>query len=220
MTSSLGLFLICGATAVLPLCPAEQEIRSILGTPDASWSVECAAQSGNELLLAAIKPSTSLRAAPRLEVAVKRGATTLRAGIELGGSEAALITAIDPEEWLLSLSVQPMGSARWIKVEAIGRRGEDNFSATGVISFFIVDGAKLKHIWTGLGNAAETRMDMCQLFTDATFKLLPGRILERTRTSKSTLFDPSDIDPDTAKQIAKNCVAPPPRQDRFPLAKQ
>jgi hypothetical protein len=219
LTAYLGIFLAASFAAVeahpRAKCPPEVEVRRTLGAEGKEWRATCEVEKGGDLLMAAVRAPASERQLPHLIVAVLGTSGLVRTEVDLQGPEEDEIRKIDAEEWGVSIRTEQVGRSRWIRAEAIGRAGEDLFSAQGVASLFALDGAQLRFQWTGLGDRAEAKFDACQLDTTTRFKLLPGGFLERTMRTRRTFADPDGTSSGLIKGLKKDCVAPPVRRDKF-----
>ncbi len=206
---------ISGADGGQPACPNEAAIRHTLQV-EKSWQVICNVKRGDVLmagLLAAEVPNVS----PRIAVAVVHEGGVARTELEASGADEEQIKKIPAEEWVVSVGFQKMGADRWIRVDVVGRAGEDLFTAQSVVSFFLVDGERLVHLWTGLGDRAETRFDACQLDTVTRFRLLDVHTLERRQRSSAAFRDPGGTSADLLKDLRKGCVAQPSKVEKFAL---
>ena len=196
-------------------CPSDEHARQTLQV-DKSWVVTCKAKRGDVLIAGVLAPQGAADP-PRIAVAVVQDGVVARAALDLAGPEEVQIKKIPAEEWDVSVAFQTMGAERWIRVTAIGRAGEDEFTAQGVVSFFVLSGERLTHVWTGLGDRAETHFDACQMDTVTRFRLLAGRKLERRWRYSATFRDPGGMGEDLIKDLKKECVAHSPTVERFPL---
>jgi hypothetical protein len=196
-------------------CPKEEEVHQTLQV-DKSWQVTCNAKHGDVLMAGVLGPEV-LNASPRIALAMVHEGVFVRTALDLSGPDEAQIRKIPAEDWIVSVRFQSMGADRWIRVDVVGRAGEDLFTAQGVVSFFVVDGERLVHLWTGLGDRAETRFDACQLDTATRFRLLEGRTLERRWRSFARFRDPGGTSEDLIKSLRKECVAQPSKVEKFRL---
>jgi hypothetical protein len=212
----LGLTVAVHANAPLK-CPAETEQKRALALESPGWSTACAVIKGGKALLGAVRAPESSDAAPRLAVAVLSDAGVVRSQIDLKGSESDEISKIPAEEWDVSVRAEKVGKEEWLRVEAIGRGGEDLFSAQGVVALFILEGNQLKHLWTGLGDRAETRFGACQIDTVSTFRILPTGLLQRTRRTTRIFQNPGGSSREAVKGWRKDCIAAPTKRDVFAI---
>jgi hypothetical protein len=166
-------------------------------------------------LFAAPEPGAPLH----LVVAVARGEHKARAELDLAGPEEDAIRKIPAEEWMLSVGPAKIPGADWLRVDAIGRGGEDLFFAQGVVTFLQFENDQLRWVWTGLGDRAEVRFDACRLDTVARFSRAPNGSLVRSRRGYRAFADPGGIDAQLVKDIRSECVRAPSKRDEFPINK-
>ena len=76
----------------------------------------------------------------------------------------------------------------------------------------------LVRVWTGLGDWKENRFDICLLSARASFRLAGGKLERVTRIQRRR--GPAPIDEAPARQVQKECEAPPPRRDTFDLPRR
>jgi hypothetical protein len=196
-------------------CPDKGRVRQILQV-EKSWQVSCNAKGG-DLLMAGLRAPEAPNLSPRVSVAMVHAGAVARTALELSGLDEEQIKKIPADEWVVSAKFQRMGAGRWIRVDVVGRAGEDLFTAQDVVSFFAVNGERLVHLWTGLGDRAETRFDACRLDTVTHFRLLGGRTLERRRRYSATFRDPGGTSEDLTESLKKECVALPSEVEKFSL---
>ena len=78
-------------------------------------------------------------------------------------------------------------------------------------------------LWSGLGNARESRAELCRIETFTTFRVVDDHTLERASQVRAT-FDAkaraAGISRAERREMQKKCVTPDPQPEpqRFPLA--
>ena len=206
-------------------CPTRTEVAHLLKLAGTGWQTACKAEERGQLLLAAFEPATGTGAA-KLVVAVTRHNEVAR----------HLATTIDPstdkrvaealrsgEEWALRVSRTRLGGQDLTKVSLQTKWGGNLLASYEIVAFFREAGDGLALLWSGIGDWEENRFDICLLKARASFRLdtsvkseARGRFERTTRITRRK--GPAPVEEELAKQVQKECVAPPVQREVFTVA--
>jgi hypothetical protein len=187
-------------------------------TPSERWLVAAAHQPDDarsrEALPVILGVVHDDRALWRQEVVVGKDA-----GEEV---QEAISKADDRFVWI---EPQALGQARGARVGISSQWGERDSMVREValVLRLPVTGDAPRLLWSGPGNARESRAEVCRIETVTTFRLVDEHTLERADQVRAT-FDPMAAGPRLSRaarnELKKNCVAPdpPPAPQRFPVA--
>jgi hypothetical protein len=206
-------------------------IAKALGVDTVHHAIGCLALDGNPaerwLVAAARQPDGPPRSTLPVLLGVVRGDKALwrdevtvgkAAGPEL---QDAIAKAEDRFVWI---EPQALGDGRGARVGISGQWGQrDSTVRELALVLGLRPGADAPRLlWSGLGNARETRSELCRIETFTTFRLVDEHTLERTSQVRAT-FDAKAKAPGVSKaerrELQKSCVAPDPQPtpQRFPI---
>jgi hypothetical protein len=197
-------------------CPGDDAVRAALRVSGEEWTPACRPAPGGRWLLAAIRRPDQKSRHLRLAAAIAAPNTPVSVlQVRLEGPEALKIRDLAgaAEDWRIAIA--PLAaSPPEVRVDVFGSSGEDLFIGQEIATFFWLEGTELRLLWTALGDKVDRRFDSCLLDSQATFKFMPGRRVQRTVNTTST-FQNGGVDPKEAARLRKECVAPPPAVETF-----
>ncbi len=202
-------------------CPGEAEIAGQLGRTGTGWLTACRREAGGRLLLAAFQPPEGRTNPPELVVALAPAGKPV--ALKVASAQEPRLAEITPaaEQWALAIDRLRLGESL-VRVRLTASWGGNQLYTHEVVALLRESDAGLVPLWTGLGDWKENRFDICLLSARASFRRLPGgpgggpgKLERLTRVTRRR--GPALVDEAPAREVQKECLAPPPRRDIFDL---
>jgi hypothetical protein len=198
-------------------CPPETERPRVLGLSGSGWLTACR-RDGAGALLAALLPPEGRADPPELVVALvpARGAAR-RASVRLASEAEPRLREITPaaEQWTLRIERSRLGRESMVRVTLAASWGGNLLYDQQIVTLLRETADGLTPVWMGLGDWKENRFDICLLSARASFRVAGGKLERVTRIERRRGRAPVDEAP--ARQVQKECEAPPTRRDTFDL---